>query len=268
MLDQRPAQVPLRSANVGSAEMAEILANAGCLVITDMADEATRRRVVAELEAPMAAVKVQQDDDPEEFYPGLTRRVTALVARSETTRDLIQNDLIDELCKHHLAENCERHQIQVTAALEVGPGARAQILHREEDLYPHFPLPRPNLVLATMWAISDFTADNGGTLLVPGSHRWGADREAEPEEIVAAEMPAGSVLVWLGGTLHGAGANVTEQSRYGVIITYSVGWLRQEENQYLDIPPDVAKTLSPELLALAGYAMHDGIGFYDPSVAQ
>ena len=267
MVERRRAQVPVRSANVGSAEMAEILADAGCLVITDMADETARRKVVAELDAHMAATKVERQDDPDEFYPGLTKRVTALVARSETTRDLIQNGLIDELCKHHLADNCERHQIQVTAALEIGPGARAQILHREEDLYPYFPLPRPNLVLATMWAISDFTADNGGTLLVPGSHRWGPDREAEPDEIVAAEMSAGSVLVWLGGTLHGAGANVTEQSRYGVIITYSVGWLRQEENQYLDIPPDVAKTLSPELLALAGHAMHGGIGFHDPSVA-
>ncbi|MEZ5226263.1 MAG: phytanoyl-CoA dioxygenase family protein [Acidimicrobiales bacterium] len=117
-----------------------------------------------------------------------------------------------------------------------------------------------------MWAISDFTADNGGTLMVPGSHRWTADRVAQPDEIVAAEMPAGSVLVWLGGTLHGAGANVSDQWRYGVVVTYSVAWLRQEENQYLSIPPDVLATLSPELRALTGHTMHNGLGFHDPSV--
>jgi ectoine hydroxylase-related dioxygenase (phytanoyl-CoA dioxygenase family) len=84
-----------------------------------------------------------------------------------------------------------------------------------------------------MWAITDFRSDNGATLLVPGSHKWGKDREPKDEEIPSAEMSAGSVLYWLGGTLHGAGANVSNDWRYGVILTYSLGWLRQEENQYL-----------------------------------
>ncbi len=263
--DGSSAQIPVGSANDAPTDLARSLDSAGCLVITDMAEEATRRRVVQELE-PHMATAVAKQDDAEDFYPGLTRRVTALVARSETSRDLIQNQLIDELCEHHLGQNCERHQLQVTAALEVGPGAREQILHREEDLYPFFEVPRPNLVLATMWAITDFTAENGGTLLVPGSHNWNADRVARPDEIVAAEMSAGSVLVWFGGTLHGAGANMTDQWRYGVILTYSVGWVRQEENQYVDIPRQVAATLSPELLALTGHAMHGNIGFHDPSV--
>jgi ectoine hydroxylase-related dioxygenase (phytanoyl-CoA dioxygenase family) len=264
--DGSSAQIPVRSANDAPADLARSLDTAGCLVITDMADEARRQRVMRELKPHMAATSVAKRDDVEDFYPGNTRRITALVARSETSRDLVQNQLINELCEHHLGQNCERHQLQVTAALEVGPGAREQILHREEDLYPFFEVPRPNLVLATMWAITDFTAENGGTLLVPGSHRWDADRVAGPDEIVAAEMSAGSVLAWLGGTLHGAGANVTDNWRYGVILTYSVGWIRQEENQYLDIPPHVAGTLSPELLALTGHAMHGNIGFHDPSV--
>ena len=88
-----------------------------------------------------------------------------------------------------------------------------------------------------MWAISEFTAANGGTQIVPGSHLWEADRVAKPEEIVRAEMPPGSVLFWLGGTLHGGGANVTRDDwRYGVIFTYTLGWLRTEENQHLSIP--------------------------------
>ena len=82
-----------------------------------------------------------------------------------------------------------------------------------------------------------------------------------PSEIVAAEMPAGSVLYWLGGTLHGAGANTSQDWRYGVILTYSCGWLRQEENQYLDVPPEIARRLSPALRDIIGYKMHQGLGF-------
>jgi ectoine hydroxylase-related dioxygenase (phytanoyl-CoA dioxygenase family) len=140
------------------------------------------------------------------------------------------------------------------------------VLHREEDAFTFFPLPRPNLIVATMWAISDFRADNGATLIVPGSHRWDAERKPAPDEILPAEMPAGSVLFWLGGTLHGAGANTSNDWRYGVILTYSLGWLRQEENQYLDVPPEVAERLSPELRRMIGYEMHQALGFSDPTV--
>ena len=117
-----------------------------------------------------------------------------------------------------------------------------------------------------MWAISDFTAENGGTRLVPGSHRWSADRKHTPDEVVAAEMPAGSVLYWMGGTLHGAGANVSDTWRFGVILTYSVGWVRQEENQYLSITPETIGNLSPELQALTGREAHDALGVFDPRV--
>ena len=171
------------------------------------------------------------------------------------------------LCDRLLRSSAEfGYQLHVTAALSVGPGARSQVLHREEDSFSYFAPPRPNLIVASMWAISDFRADNGATLLVPGSHRWSADRKPEPHEIRQAEMPAGAVLYWMGGTLHGAGANVSDEWRYGVILTYSAGWLRQEENMYLDVPPQIAAELSPELRALIGYEMHSALGFHDPRV--
>ena len=237
------------------------LAEAGCLVVTDALPQAKCRRVERELASELAAARVVEEDDPTQFYPGRTRRVTGLVSRSETVREVILHDLSRELTERHLGGNCDRIQLHVTAAVSIGPGARAQELHREEDLFPFFPVPRPNLILASMWAISDFTAANGGTLLVPGSHRWDAQRKAAPDEVAATEMPAGSVLYWLGGTLHGGGANRSNDWRYGVILTYSLGWLRQEENQYLDIPPEVLATLTPELQALTGHVMHGGLGF-------
>lgn len=260
--------IPRRSANDAPEDLARALDEAGCLVVTDVLDSEDRDRLQTELAPHMAATDGDslQLDDPEAFYPGKTRRVTALMSRSATARELALGAVSKALCDHHLAPNCERYQLHVTAALQVGPGARSQILHREEDAFDFFEPPRPNLILASMWAISDFRADNGGTLLVPGSHRWDASRKPEPDEIVAAEMPAGSILFWLGGTLHGAGANTSDDWRYGVILTYSLGWLRQEENQFLDIPPDVARTLSPKLLELCGHTMCGALGFFDPRV--
>jgi ectoine hydroxylase-related dioxygenase (phytanoyl-CoA dioxygenase family) len=246
-------------------DLAAALDHAGCLVVTGVADGATRDAIATELAPHMRAARVREDE-PGEFYPGRTRRVTALVTRSPRIGEFVLHPTATAVCDHFLKPNAPfGYQLHVTAALEVGPGARSQVLHREEDAFTYFPLPRPNLIVATMWAISDFRADNGATLVVPGSHRWEAERKPEPGEIRSAEMPAGSVLFWLGGTLHGAGPNTSNDWRYGVILTYSLGWLRQEENQYLDVPPEVAERLSPELRRMIGYEMHQALGFHDPT---
>ena len=115
--------------------------------------------------------------------------------------------------------------------------------------------------------MTDFRSDNGATLLVPGSHKWPEDRVATNDEIVEAEMPAGSVLYWMGGLLHGAGANTSQDWRYGVILTYSAGWVRQEENQYMNVPVERLTELSPEIKQIAGFEMYRGLGFHDPSVS-
>ncbi len=248
--------------------MIEALDGAGCLVIHDAASAETMAVIRDDLQAHMAAAKVS-DDDPKDFYPGHTRRITALMGRSASARDLAMDATVSGLCDHHLLPNGPDYHVHVTAGLEVGPGARDQILHREEDPFSFFPVPRPNLILATMWAVSDFTVDNGGTQIVPGSHRWEAGRVAEPDEVVRAEMPTGSVLIWLGGTLHGAGANVTTDDwRYGVIITYSLGWLRQEENLSFSMPLAEALALPKATQRRLGFAMdyNGALGFYDPRV--
>ncbi len=261
--------IPSLSADADSAEIAARLDEAGAVVLTDACEASRRAAIVADLDAPVASAPVITEDDPAAFYPGHTRRVTALVARSPAVRELVRHPTLMALSDHFLLPNCERYQLHVASALVVGPGARSQVLHREDDSYPFFTVPRPHLVLASLWAMTPFTAANGATRIVPGSHRWQAGRQARPDEVVAAEMPAGAVLVWLGGTLHGAGANRTrDQWRYGVFLSYSLGWLRQEENQYLDVPPWIAAGLDAELRALLGYAPHSGLGFHDPRVAQ
>lgn len=246
-------------------DMAGALTDAGCAVIHGLRTGDVIVQVREELAVGIAAAPVS-DDKPDDFYPGKTRRITGLVARSQASHTLALDPVIAGLCQHHLGKNCERYHLHVTAALEIGPGARKQILHREEDPFSFFPLPRPNLVLSTMWAMSDFTVENGATLLVPGSHRWEAGREAKPDEIISATMPKGSVLLWLGGTLHGAGENTSNDWRYGIILSYALGWLRQEENQYLDVPASVAASMSEEMRALVGYPMHGSLGFHDPGL--
>ena len=101
-----------------------------------------------------------------------------------------------------------------------------------------------------MWAMTDFTADNGATRLVPGSHRWRDDREPLPEEIATAEMSVGSVLIYTGNTLHGPGANRSNDTRGGLALHYTLGWLRQEENQYLVMTPEAAARLPKRLQEL------------------
>lgn len=133
--------------------------------------------------------------------------------------------------------------------MHVMRGEKQQVLHR--DISP-FPNPNPTVVIATMWAINDFKRHNGATVFVPGSHLWPDDRVPDPSELRVAEMPAGSVLIYAGNLIHGAGA-CTEGYRTGVSLQYCVGWMRQEENQYLAVPLDEAKTFDPDLQRLMGY---------------
>lgn len=262
--------IPRFSADAASRDITQALGEVGCVVVTGLMDEELRQSITDEMAPHMARARIIEDDDPDEFYPGRTRRVTALVTRSASITDhLLGHPLTHEVCATHLLPNGEfGYQLHVSAALEVGPGARGQVLHREEDSFTFFPLPRPRIIVASMWAVSDFRADNGATLVVPGSHDWPADRQPDKHEIVNAEMPAGSVLYWMGGLLHGAGENTSQDWRYGVILTYSLGWVRQEENQYLDVPPERLAELSPEAKRITGFAMYRGLGLFDPSVMK
>jgi len=259
--------IPVFTSSAVTEQMLSALEHAGCMVVTGLLDEQERKSISAELAPHMANVRLIEEDDPEQFYPARARRTTALLTRSNTVAEqLVPHPISTGVCDRFLLPNGEfGYQLHVTAALEVGPGAREQVLHREEDSFTFFPVPRPNLIVASMWAISDFRSDNGATLIVPGSHKWPAERVPESHEIVPAEMPAGSVLFWSGGLLHGAGANTSQDWRYGVILTYSLGWLRQEENQYLDVPAEQVIRLSPKVKQIAGFEMYRALGFHDPS---
>ena len=133
-------------------------------------------------------------------------------------------------------------------------------LHRDELVWCQVPEPHPELQVASIIALEDFTAENGATRVVPGSHRWPRDRQPQLDELVAAEMPAGAAIIYLGSTIHGGGPNTTKtQRRRGMHMSFNLGWLRTEENNYLTTPPKIARTLPRRAQELLGYAAHDAI---------
>lgn len=149
--------------------------------------------------------------------------------------------------------------ISSVSSIAIAPGEVAQLLHADDQLHP-VARPHPPTVCNSMWALTEFTEANGATRIVPGSHR----RDHSPpygsvHDTVAAEMPAGSILVWDGGLWHGGGANTTNQTRIGIAMNYCAGWIRQQENQQLGIPAEVAATFSPRLRELCGYGMYRGL---------
>ena len=193
-----------------------------------------------------------------------TTRTGGLLVRSEKCRELIEHDTILNPCNEFLAPYCERVQLHLTQIIRIRPGETAQTIHRDRWAWgKHLSHLEPQF--NTIWAITDFTSENGATQVVPGSTQWPDDQEIQPEQITHAEMKAGSVLVYSGSVFHGGGANTSDQDRVGINITYALGWLRQEENQYLSCPPELAKDLSPTLQGLAGYAMGQyALGYFPP----
>jgi ectoine hydroxylase-related dioxygenase (phytanoyl-CoA dioxygenase family) len=195
------------------------------------------------------------------FFGERTRHVTGVTSKSPTfAADVLCHPTLLGICDIVLAPACARYQLNLAHVLDRGPGAEAQFPHRDELVWVHVPRPHPELQVASVIALCDFSADNGATRLIPGSHRWPLEREPKEEEFVSAEMPAGSAIVYLGSTIHQGGANTTaDQWRRGMHLSYVLGWLRTEENHYLTTPPDVARTLPRPAQELLGYAAHDAL---------
>ncbi len=148
--------------------------------------------------------------------------------------------IIDKL----LLPMCQRYRLHATNAVRVHGEETPQMLHRDDELFRgYLPHEGKQVLTNVIWALSDFTAKNGATRVVIGSHKLNDDYEPDENEFVQAQMPSGSVLIYLGSTFHGAGRNASSSPRTGLVILYSLGWLRQEENQYLAVPPHVAKDL-------------------------
>ena len=202
-------------------------------------------------------------DDP--FVGQATTRTGGLVARSKTAREAIAHPLVLELANAFLSPFASNIQLNLTQIMRILPGEKAQGLHRDRYLWSRSLPKEVEPMFNCMWALTDFTEQTGATRVVPGSHHWDWDRSLEGVDSIPAEMPAGSVLLYSGSLVHGGGANRSDAPRVGMSITYLLSWLRQEENQYLSCPPEIARELAPELQELIGYTIGNGsLGYFSP----
>jgi ectoine hydroxylase-related dioxygenase (phytanoyl-CoA dioxygenase family) len=246
------ATIPRFDRHVAAAEVAAALRTHGCAVVERLADAELCDRVQAEL-APYVAVTPTGGD---EFTGANTRRTGALLARSPSSAEMVAHPLVLEVCDQVLWEKKTTFQLHLTQAITIGPGAEAQYLHRDQWCFDFFPFPDDVQVeVSTIWALDDFTEANGATRVIPGSHLATDTSGFTADDTMPAEMPRGSVVLYTGRTVHGGGANTSDGTRTGVNVDYVLGWLRQEENQYLSVPIEVVRTLPEPVQRLMGYTM-------------
>jgi ectoine hydroxylase-related dioxygenase (phytanoyl-CoA dioxygenase family) len=188
-----------------------------------------------------------------------TRRIYALFAKTRGFDELAIHPLLLGVLDRVLGH----YQLSGPVGIDIGPGESAQGLHRDDVVYP-LSWPHPQVVLNTMWALDDFTEDNGATLIVPGSHHTSPAEQPALADAVVATMPAGSVMFYVGTVWHGGGANRTGERRLGVILEYVAAWLRAQENHVTAVPVEVARTLDPRLQELLGYNIYPPfLGYVD-----
>ena len=195
------------------------------------------------------------DREAAEFWGGQTKRFTRLAARAPAFADLLDHDLMHAWAGRALREG---YWLNTGQAMIVGPGEKEQILHRDLNLWPMFVTggrDAPECMVSILLALSDFTEDVGATRMVPGSHRWDSfHTQADPRDTLPAVMPAGSAFLYLGKTIHGAGANRTERSwRRGLHMSFVLGWLTPEEASTIGVPWEIAKGYSARVQRMLGY---------------
>lgn len=251
--------------NVAASEVMQCLCEHGYAIIDNLVPAAAMDRIAEELDPYTAMTSFGPDD----ILGRRTKRTGGLIARSKGVRDLILNPTVLEVARRFLS-HATTFQIHCTQIVSIYPGATAQTLHQDEVAWDMFPFPdNYHPQCNTLWAMTDYSEEMGATRIVPGSHRVGRSIEFELAASFPAEMEKGSVLVYDGKVYHGGGANHSNQIRSAINLTFALGWLRQEENQFLSCPLEIARTLPDELLHLMGYqcgafALGYVNGFEDP----
>eukprot|EP00164_Ancoracysta_twista_P008552 GFYU01012403.1.p1 GENE.GFYU01012403.1~~GFYU01012403.1.p1 ORF type:complete len:299 (+),score=64.34 GFYU01012403.1:24-899(+) len=183
-----------------------------------------------------------------------TQRVYGVLGKTRTLDRVAEHPTITNILDRLLLPNC---LITAGQAIKILPGEERQPWHYD-DSFCRVPRPRRHFSVATIWAIDDFTADNGATVLYPRSHLWGQDEDpgTTRETFIPSVMPAGSVLVFLSTVWHGGGANTSTADRLAVTFQYCEPWIRPQENQFLAVPHDVVHKVSPKMQSLLGYSIH------------
>jgi ectoine hydroxylase-related dioxygenase (phytanoyl-CoA dioxygenase family) len=247
-------------------EAVRVILDAGGVVIENFLDDELLQKLKADLDAILAQTPTGSDAG---FAGVNTRRASSLFARTRYMSDVALHPIFkgaaEKILRRKLSygwmgsqriEQVPDIRIGVTQVIQIGPGETEQPLHRDDFAFfwEHTPT-SGEARLQIMVAITDFTAANGATLVIPGSHKWDDERMPTREEAIQAEMKAGSALLFIGSTYHSGAANqTTDQWRTGLTMTFDLAQVRQEENQYLALPVEVVKSFSEELQRLLGWS--------------
>ena len=235
------------------SDVVAALRSSGAAIVTNAATTDLMQVVAAELRSGFDECALEEQSA---FDGAGTNRFNQVLRASPGAGELVEHDWVVAVADEILLPHCANYTVGSMTAIEILPGEGSQALHRDDTIYP-IDLAGLELQIGVMWAINDFTAENGATRVVPGSHRYLRSWHLPNlGEWLPAEMPSGSALFYLGSTWHGGGPNQSQSHRIGLINTYCLGWLRQESNQYFENPPHVARHFSPPLRALLGYTPH------------
>ena len=246
--------------NTFSDVVAATLLQEGGVIVRNLAADDLIDKINQELREPLDSKGHEFEND---FNGYKTRRLGAVLGLSRSSAELLTNSLALEVADAVLKRHCDNYQVGSMTAIEIHPGETPQILHRDGDFYP-IAIPGVEFQLQAMWALSDFTEENGATRIVTDRDVLkgvkNADTEAfeniDESTVSQAVMPKGSVFFWLQSTIHGGGANTASTPRSGLFISYCLGWLRQEDNQYLLMPREVAESFPENVSRLLGYQAH------------
>jgi ectoine hydroxylase-related dioxygenase (phytanoyl-CoA dioxygenase family) len=232
-------------------QVAQALQTQGYAIVDELASNDLMDRIHSEMDPYIRATPYAEDG----FLGKTTRRTGAMIARSPAARELVMNPLTLATAAKFLG-HASTFQLHLTQIISVEPGSAAQPLHQDQLAWDFFPFPDDYHVQCNLlWAMSDYTEEMGATRIVPNSQYGARDKTYTQADSLPAEMKRGSALFYTGKVFHGAGANISDQIRRAINITYAVGWVRQEENQFLATPIEIARTLPEDLLKVMGYQM-------------
>lgn len=237
-----------RAQNPEIMRLSRQLKQNGYLIIPNLADRAGLDRLYEDLDPFFEAASFGTGP----FYGETTKRFGRILARSAIAEQFVLHPLTYGIIESILTPYCETIQLNLTQAIEIEPGAPAQFPHRDQDMW-RADKGTQEYMVNVMWALDDFTSENGATRIWPRSHAMAPDSMLAEDQSIKAVMPRGSVAIFLGSTLHAGGANVSSRSRRGLIVSYCQAWLKPWENQWLAYPPDIARTFSPDIAKLIGY---------------
>ncbi|MEM6588350.1 MAG: phytanoyl-CoA dioxygenase family protein [Pseudomonadota bacterium] len=232
-----------------AAQAAERLLADGAVIVENMVPDTLLDQVLEDFKAPFDE---QGDKFANDFNGYKTRRLGGILGLSRKAADILAHPLVMGVADIVLKRHAETYRLGSSTAIEIHPGEGNQALHRDDDFYP-IRIPGVEFQFSAMWAMTEFTEENGATRVVPGSNDMREIEDVTEDQVTQAAMPRGSVLFYLGSAIHAGGQNNSNAPRTGLITTYSLGWLRQEENQYLTVPREVADSYPENVRRLMGY---------------